>query len=88
MQDILAHMLWALNCLVILEAIFQLYPLFKNKPYASRRGCLVGMIKYAATMTVNLFMGNFPMTIWLAIGLIKEAIAYVKLLDLKEGYKV
>ena len=83
-HQLLEKLLWGMNFLIIFEAIFQLMPLYKGKPYGSRRASLVAMFKYGATMIVNILMFNMPMTVWLLIGLIKETCSWIMLSKLKE----
>jgi hypothetical protein len=85
---LLERLLWGINFLMIFEAIFMLMPLFKGKPFASRRGCLVAAFKYLATLAINVLMANYPMAVWMLIGLFKETVGYILLRDLKEGYKI
>ena len=81
---LLEQLLWFMNFAIIGEAIFQLMPLFKGKPYGSRRASLIAMGKYGATMVVNMLMANWAMSVWLLIGLLKETCSWVMLSRLKE----
>jgi hypothetical protein len=86
--EFLEHLLWTMNFFILVEAFFQLRPLFAGKPYGSRNASLVAAIKYGATMLINICMLNWPMSMWLLIGLIKEVISYLKLKTLKEGFTI
>lgn len=87
-HQMLEQILWFVNFMMVLEAFYMLAPLFKGKPFASRRGCLVAATKYFVTLIINGLMHNYPMLVWMAIGFIKETIGYIKLRDLKEGFKI
>ena len=87
-HQLLERILWFVNFMMVFEAFYMLAPLFHGKPYASRRGCLIAACKYGITLVLNGLMGNFPMLAWMSIGLLKEVIGYIKLRDLKEGYKI
>jgi len=89
-HQLLEKLLWGMNFLIVFETIFQLMPLIKGHPYGSRRASLVGMFKYGATMTINMLLGNLPMTTWLLIGLLKETCAWIMLkkIKLEEGISI
>jgi len=73
------------------EAVFQLMPLVKGKPYGSRRAYLCGIGIYSLTIIMVMFNLDLAVPIILGkavVGLGKEGIGYLLLKELKEGYKI
>ena len=73
------------------EALFQLLPLIKGKPYGSRRAYLCGIGIYSLTIIMVISNLDLAVPIILGkaiVGLVKEGIGYWLLLRLKEGYKI
>lgn len=82
------QLLWGLNGLVVFEKTFALIPLFKGVPYASRRGYIFSMIKYIGMTVLNLLVANWGVAGFMFISLLFDIVTYVKLVYLKEGYKI
>jgi hypothetical protein len=80
------QLLWGVNILVIVEAVYQAWPLWVvGVPVPSRRSYVVAMIKYGLGAGINTWFQVWPIAVWLGIGLIKEFVCWVKVVELKDG---